>query len=915
MIETSHAANKPEKILMIINQRTFYCLIFGLSIGLIICAALQVANGFVIVVFTGLTAGIPAWISSFLYQGEFPGDRVERVQLKIAKVLKIFREAFTGWDIAGHWSIQPDHDPMSVYNAGGDEFIGFEVHESISQQELVTLCARLHRKLPSGCSVTYIRLAQEFVTEFLQKYRPALLEKRVMGVEYFVILKLPYLKAGREKRIQLLEDVPSTFYRIGRQELRHLTERIVDPYKRNDKGETPFFEASMVTDGRYAFPYPDECYAAISMSKLATYVDDRFVNVFKPAFGMRSIVSTTVTRQAGFKDSIANGYAAMREKGLIGLGGVTEAKKRSRMKAEEDEAAGDYIPLEIYCQALIYGRPGEVNDCIRKIKESSDIPDEVRPTMSPELGSIKGALSAVSPGSLMPLPTRSLKVRSLKEAGFYLPLFAPPTNMSVEYPFVLRTIHNTPAFINHAGLSESPLTLFVGKSGSGKSSLMTLMIRAHWLLGELHGRPVAIVVGDVGSSMTFMIDNALADLSFNMERVNGSDFPPLPIHPLHAFLEKDDSGVINNASRLLAREMLAFFLQASTRDAGVTTVIDKALAAMIESETVFRLSTFLGYMKRAAAQLIEEAPAGKDVLAKEWFDRSLRLGLFAKGGSYGAIFDPDEVQRHDMKGVVNFYYNMDEEIFQIPDLAGAYIGLCWSVARSIGQRFKSNNEEARDTLLLMDEFDKKSEFLGGLTLKDMKDQSRKYGIIPGLGIQSFDYLTMPDAKGSGRSKNTIYEGVGNTFFYGVGQEDVYPKISAIFEEVYIPGTEPRGKLKEMLDIARSIAQAKEDADKAKTRKLKAGQERKERVYSVGFFDSSRKVQHLYVDVERDFLWMFTTHPGGRAIRNAVRREVEQNLIKASLLLARHGPWPIPSETPSPKEIKEIMERISYAKED
>jgi hypothetical protein len=382
----------------------------------------------------------------------------------------------------------------------------------------------------------------------------------------------------------------------------------------------------------------------------------------------------------------------------------------------------------------------------------------------------------------------------------------------------------------------------------------------------------------------------------------------------HAASKSLDERFCSGVVRGLPWEMLAFFLQASTRDASVTTVLDKAIGAMIEKETVFRLSTFLGYMKASAAQLIEDAPAGKDALAKEWFDRSLRLALFAKGGSYGGIFDPDVVERNDMKGVVNFYYNMDEEIFQIPDLAGAYIGLCWSVARSIGQRFKSNNEEARDTLLLMDEFDKKSEFLGGLTLKDMKDQSRKYGIIPGLGIQSFDYLTMPDS-GSGRSKNTIYEGVGNTFFYGVGQEDVYPKISAIFEEVYIPGTEPRGKLREMLAIAQFIAKSKEDADKEKTMKRKPGQERKERVYSVGFFDSSRRIQHLYVDVERDFLWMFTTHPGGRAIRNAVRREVEPNLIKASLLLARHGPWPIPSETPSPKEIKEIVERIAYARDE
>lgn len=605
----------------------------------------------------------------------------------------------------------------------------------------------------------------------------------------------------------------------------------------------------------------------------------------------------------------------LREQGMIGIGRVTAAQRRATEKAEEDEAAGDYEPLKIYCQVLVYGAPADVNDCLKKVKEARDIPDDIKPLMSPELGSIKDALRAVTPGALDTIPTRTLKVRSLTEAGFYLPLYAPPTSRAIEHPLVLRTIHNTPAYINHAGLSESPLTLFVGKSGSGKSSLMCVMIRAHWLLGELHGRPVAVVVGDVGSSMTFMIDNGIADLAFNMERLDGKDFPPLPIHPLHAFLERDSSGKINTASRILARETIAFFLGVpSDRDATTNTIIDKAMERMIEKETVFRLSTYLVYLKESAKVLIDDAPAARDVLAKEWFDHCIRLALFSKGGTYGGIFDPDTVERDSLKGVTAFYYNMDEEIFTIPDLAGAYIGVCWSVARSLAQRFKSNNEEARDTLLLMDEFNKKSEYLGGLTLKDMKDQSRKYGIIPGLGIQSFDYLTMPDKAHGVGSKNTIYEGVGNTFFYGVGQEDVYPKVSAIFEETYIPGTEPRGKLREMIDIARTIAADKKKSELEKSLKARAGQERKERVYSVGFFDWTRNVQHLYVDIERDFLWMFTTHPGGRAVRNAVRKAVEPDLIKASILLASHGPWPIPSETPSASDMKIIVERIAYANE-
>ncbi len=915
MIDTSHAVNKPEKIARVFNQRTFYAVVLGLSIGLITCALFQIVNGVALTLIAAISAGVPGFVSSFLYQGEFPGDRLERAQFKIASFLGIFRKAFTGKDLAGHWSVQPAHDPESIYNAAGDEFLGFEIVEVIRQQELMNLCARLHKKLSPDIQITYLRIAERYQTDFLTKYRSALLEKSLMGIEYLVIIKIPYLKATEEKRAELLDSLPSFFYRIERERLRHFTEKLVDPHKKNAKGKSPVFEASYVTDGRYAFPYPDECYGGIAMCELGLKTGEEFPNIFRPAFSMRSIISTTIIKQGFLRDSVLNAWRSLREEGMVGFGKVSAAQKKANEKAEEDEAVGSYDALQVYCQALVYGRPDEVNTCLKRIKEMKDTPELIKPLLCVELGAIQGALGAVTPGNMAAIPTRLMKVRNLTESAYYLPLYAPPTDLSVEYPLVLRTVHNTPFYINHAGLSETPLTLYVGKSGSGKSSLMALTVRAHWLLGVIYKRPVAIIVGDVGGSMAFMADDNTADLVFNMERLNGGDFPALAIHPLHVFLDRDPTtGEINTAQKLLAIEMMAFLLRASTSDAAVTTVLRNAMEAMIEKESVFRLSVFGEYMDKAAADLIEQAPSGRDLLAKDWFYHKLRLALFSRGGTYGKIFDPDEVGRDTMRDVVNFYYNCDEELFEIPDLASAFIGLCWSVARSIGQRFKSTNDDARDTLMLMDEFDRKSAFLGKMTLKSMKDQSRKYGIVPGLGIQSFDYLSTQTDEKSGQSGKTIYEGVGNTFFYGVGQEDVYSKVAAIFDQTYIPGQEPRGKLREMIDIAARINKEKERVEKETAMKLRPGQLRKERVYSVGFFDKSRNIQELYVDIEKDFLWMFTTHPGGRAIRRAVQREVEPNLLKASILLAKHGPWPIPSETPSPDDIRKILERISYANE-
>lgn len=912
MRESSHLANKPETVLRFIKQRSFYCFVGGAAIGLIGAAAMQITNGYVLTSIVALTAGVPGGTSFFLYQGDFPGDRMEKLKTKILKSTGTFRERFFGEDLSGRWVDVSDFDPLSIYNAAGDEFMGFEIHGSLSQAELISLCKPFMKKLPKGASLTHIRLAEPYSTPFLRTYRPALIAKKVMGVRYFVLLKIPYLKVSGDERKSLADNIPSIFYRIAREDLRDLAERIADPHKKNKTGKTPHFEASFVNDGRYAYPYPNECYAAISVSALGTHVNESFQELFKPAFGMRSIVSTTVIKEGVLADGLRNLYGTMREQNLIGFGKVSQKKKEASQKEERDEEEGDYSTLKVYCQALVYGEQAEVNSCLREIKEAEKIDERVRPLMSVELGNIRATLRAVTPGGLETLPSRTHKVRSLSEAGFYLPTYAPPTAAAIEYPLVLRTIHNTPAYINHAGLSESPLTLYVGRSGSGKSTAICLAIRAHWLLQELHGRPVATVVGEVGSSMIFMVENGIADLSFNMERKDNEDFPPLPIHPLHAFLERNEDDAVTDANKLLARETVAFFIGADTTNPSVATVIDKAIRKMVDEEKTYRLSTFKEYMDDAARAHIDSAPqAAKDDLAREWFEFSVRLAMFSKGGSYGRIFDPEAPTSDSLKGVVNFYYNMDEEIFEIPDLARAYIGLCWSVTRSIGRRFKSNNEDARDTLVKIDEFDRQSEYLGRMTLKNMKDQSRKYGLIPGLGIQSFDYLTQSESvKGS---QNTIYEGVGNTFFYGVGQEDVYRKIAAIFEEVHIPGTKPRGKLKQMIEIAKNIEKSKEDERKQKDMKLRPGVQRKERVYSVGYFDSTRTIQQLYVDVERDFLWMFTTHPGGRAVRNAVRK-IEPNLIKASLLLAEHGPWPIPSETPSPEVIRGICEKISFARE-
>lgn len=913
MRETSHLANKPETILRFIKQRSFYCFVGGAAIGLIGGAAMQISNGYVLMSIVAITAGVPGGTSFLLYQGDFPGDRMEKLKTKILKLTGTFKERFFGEDLSGRWLNAPDYDPLSIYNTAGDEFVGLEVQGHMTQAELMSLCKPFVKRLPKGASLTFLRLAEPFSTPFLRTYRPALLEKNIMGVRYVVILKIPYLKVTGEDHKKLIDNIPSIFYRLSREDMADISERIVDPHKKRKSRETPSFEASFVTDGRYAYPYPNECYAAISVCELGTHFDESIQDLFKPAFGMNSIVSTTIIKEGVLADGLRNLYGSMREQNFIGFGKVSDKQIEASKKEQRDEEEGDYSTLKVYSQALVYGKQEDTNRCLRDIKEAEKIDEKVKPLLSPELGNIRAALRAVTPGGLETLPSRTLKVRSLTEAGFYLPSYAPPTMASVEHPLVLRTVHNTPAYINHAGLSASPLTLFVGKSGVGKSTAMCLTIRAHWLLEELQGRPIATIVGEVGSSMIFMLENGIADLAFNMERKDSEDFEPLPIHPLHAFLEKSEDDGVTDANKLLARETIAFFIGADTTHASVATVLDKAIWKMVDKETVYRISTFKKYMDISAGEYIDSAPgAAKDGLSRDWFEFSTRLAMFAKGGSYGRIFDPDTPARDSLKGVVNFYYNMDEEIFEIPDLARAYIGLCWSVARSIGRRFKSNNEEARDTLLIIDEFDRQSEHLGKMTLKNMKDQSRKYGLIPALGIQSFDYLTQPDSvKGS---QNTIYEGVGNTFFYGVGQEDVYRKISAIFDEVHIPGSEPRGKLKRMIEVAQKIGKSREDERKQKGIKVRLGTERKERVHSVGYFDWSRTIEELYVDVERDFLWMITTHPGGRAIRNAVRK-IEPNLIKASLLLAEHGPWPIPSETPSAEDIRAICEKISFAKED
>jgi hypothetical protein len=793
------------------------------------------------------------------------------------------------------------YDKDSLYTLDGWEYFGYRVSQ-LPHQELSAHAIKLLKDLPLDYVIKFIRFNTLHRSDFLIKHRPALASHRLTTPGYYIIIARNMRLTKVSEKNDFLGEISSSFIRLTEVELKQFNEYLFNPSKLPSSDQKMArFSANHLADGKFSWVYPGECYGACSLVELPDEVDSDFYKVFSAFEGQQGFLMTRFEKQSQQKEEITQAFktfkllqsnAAM----WLAKDSVKAAKIRKNL---EDRSRGYGANLKMFLNCVVYGSPDEVTRTLKNIGKKDDESALSRPSFQIDSGFIKESVSSLAIGRRDSLPLREQRLDSIEEASFYLPPLVNYTPPTIEHPLVYRTKHNVPKYIDHANLEETPITLLVGKSGYGKSLMLSQMIKAHLKLEEIYRRPVAVIMGDVGSSAEWLEDNGISDLTFDLSRTDGADFKALPIHPFHIFLsatDRPEGDDLKTADILPLRNFILSLLDADLEDAEAGNLVIEAIRAMTACEKSYEITKFQNYLKKAIDDKASEVPkAAHEAFERTWYQRLTKLSQYSKGGLYHHIFEPDSPEYQSIDHVRVFYYNLDEEDFNNPDLVRPFLNLCYATAQQLSTKFKSTNTDGRDVLECIDEFDKQARYLPVSSLKDKKDQARKYGQIPVLCIQSFDYLSRKNEHGE--FDNSIYEGVGRTFFWQVGQEKVYSKVAAIFDEPYLGGT-PGPKLAKMLEITKNINEQRKLRDGGL---LDANMPR-----PVGFFDTNKIIDELVVDVEPEILWETTTKPGGRKIRKFVRDRLGLSLDEAAKYLTAKLQNKIPAATPSDEWLSKLI---------
>lgn len=881
------------------KKRSLKAGVLGLTFIVVVYAFIQSMN-FTTWLFIGLFFfWVPLLFSEWLFgrNEEWTNKRLEKilVSLKLAGGKKGTVSA----ENLGLTNMFYDND--SVYTLNGFEYFGFEYNASMSTLELHNEAIKILKDMPVSYVVKFIRFNSIYKSKFIQNHRSALCKQELIKPGYYIIFARNVIQTKESDKMSFLEEIPTTCRRLRETELKQYNEFLFNPTNipKSDHKKA-LFTASHQTDGKFSWVYPNECYGACSLVELPDEVDKDFYQFFEAFEGSVGFVMARFEKHSQQAEEVKQAFKTFKliqSRAALYLSRDSVKSEKIR-KNLEDRTRGYGANLKMFVNCLVYGRPEEVTKRLKKIGRSDKATALTRPTFQVDSGHIDRSVASLAVGRKDTLPLREQKLDSIEEAVFYIPPKIHYIEPEIEYPFCFRNKNNVPRYIDHANLEVTPITLLVGKSGYGKSLTLSQMITAHLLLEKIYKRPVAVIMGEAGGSAKWLKYNGTADLTMDLSRQDGMDYNPLPIHPLHVFLEpystnKTDLKVVD---ALPARNFIASLIGTDFLDDEANKIIFNAIVDIYHQERTYEISKFYSYLDRAKNQQLKSVPeSGREEFEVNWYKRLTKLSQYCKGGAYNHIFEPQDPEYDSINHVRVFYYNLDEEDFNNPDLVKPFLNLCYSTSQQISIRFKSTNKEGRDVLECIDEFDKQAKYLPISSLKDKKDQARKYGQIPTLCIQSFDYLSRKNEHGD--YDNSIYEGVGRTIFWQVGQESVYPKVAAIFDEPYFPG-KPGPKLSQMLEIAKSINDQKKMRDQGL---LDSNMPR-----PMGFFDTNKIIEELINDVEDDYLWEKTTKPGGRYIRNFIIEKMGLSLEEASKFLARKLGNKIPSATPSEEWLNNLI---------
>ncbi|MFK7823863.1 MAG: hypothetical protein AB8G05_06895 [Oligoflexales bacterium] len=592
-----------------------------------------------------------------------------------------------------------------------------------------------------------------------------------------------------------------------------------------------------------------------------------------------------IKKRARLIDDLKDQSAAIQQKIRKQDGSLSRTEQEYEEEEKDRRLMGDKIRLHLFQSALLFGPHEKVHEASIRLQnleyEQKPHDSNAHPMYLIDEGFIRTSFSAAMPGCFSYLPQRLLNVNSIEEGSLYLP--AAEHISSEEFPLMLRSEHGSPFPINHIKGGGAVFQILLGRTGKGKSALVSEHIRAHMRLEECQGIETGVVVLDLGGSMSWLSEED-GVLSFEI-RASKEGWEPLPAHPLQILLSQ---GRLN-----IARDFLVKLMQIKRHVPTAEDLITKAIKLSIRDKD-YSFSGFYEHLTREVEAHKQEIELSSE-MQLEWNNRLAILRKFKKGGIYGDIFEPENPKIKNLDGVTNFYANIDLKDVQFKDLSAAFILLSFTIGYEICHIYNADGLKPKSILFVIDEFHTMAKFIDSNEVLYLKDQARKTGFIPLICIQSLKYLIPDSIKDD--LKEAMFQGIGNIFFYSLDGSEDFSKLSVILQEP-APANDriPTGKFKKIKEIEEFISdQAKKEEGK--------------RCYPVGLIARDLSIHCLYVDLETEWLWQITTHAGGKQIRNKIIERFHCSKKEASKLLAKHWNAPIPTDTLPPRVIDELIYKI------
>lgn len=919
-MKSSRDHNRPELFLKRLKLRSVSWGLIAGVIGILIAGLIGLKDGNIVTaVLTLLVIFGAAWsayrFSEHLYGGEFLGHNKELLEAKIEKFQGRAQGGFSFENLMCSMFVHPKNakelntplkfDPDSQYRIqsnSAEETFGFDLLSYQSEPDAEpglypsgyrTLYQRLLRNVPSGSIVQFPMRFFDTKVEFIEKHRPALVQKNVKDVHYYVLIGLKstiHNNSHKQKILNLMRG----FRRLTREEISAYNEGVATPNLLPSGLKLPFYAATGVSDGDFVqTSVADNITGATALGRLPKDPDEFFGDYLEP---LRHVNGTIVTRffmqeEAGLGELLKT----MRQQNKNKDNTATKGELDAEASLEEAEREGDLMRAHMDIIALVHGDKNKVDEALSKTqspKLRKELQDSDRAKFVQILGHIKPAHSAVMAGSYSMLRERLQKITRFAEAALYI---GTPLSRGGKAETATLAFRNEDQSIEWINLAHSDKSLFnavVGPPGSGKSALISAFIRGHELRHPLYGIKTATILIDVGSSQRWRTESlGTADIIFDLAKDERGNWKPLPIHPFEALMF--EGGLSDNDFRH-ARGYICQLLMLDAEEPSQSTsveVVGDSVRELVRLGRPYSMTRFHEILERVSKKKAQGfSGQSREAFEALWQNNCSFIKRFTRHGEFGRVFDPVDVQKTDLQGISFFYANVESQEKDPKDLNGAFLMLAHNLAYAIADRYGPYSKvvaeaDKRSIIWINDEHNWQKEFVNETKTTDQADQCRKFGIQLFLIVQNLEYLLRKGV--SGDEALTMIKSIAKFFIYDEGGESNRRILTAI-------GTnEEKGR-----EISRNV-------ERGRQRYEEFGE------FSFVYVDEHRRVRRLLNDLESDFLWEITTHAGGQNLRNYIASELNITRHEAAVLLDKYGPLKVPKAAlglPKMEAVRDAIKR-------